>query len=457
MALTPDPFGNPTSTEFALKSGNGLLLLTLVYVAVLASVYLTYWALTPDEVWFFGDSFEVPLSEVFGRGAHLGYGQIYWIFLALIDDPLLVRIVAFLSFLTIPAVFWINSTAHSRPLALCAWVVMPLAWWSGKISGPEIFSVSIGLLGVWAICRQKVVLGGMLVGIAIGIKISALPIALFAFFPLLKSRSVKSTLFAIAFVIAGFAVANPFVLLDPAAISSLVKSTNQPENYADHIFRVFQASSVEWDFAQSGGLRQFSAPLPILLLLCYLVFKLQPAAEVGVLTLAAFVLATCMFMLNGRFLGWYWFHVLVLVPFWIGTCKRPPTTAVYAVLALAFVFNVPRITFEVQTKIAHLESLQSWEEKSACIIATLESDGAKRVLDYSEFVTERIQIRDGVVRRFLEIKWDHPDFRRFHATHVVLGSRLVAFAHFSQVNRVLQGATLLQVCDGIFVYRVKGP
>jgi len=250
------------------------------YFFVLEPVFL-HSSRVPDELWYLQLAQEkLPnqtVGELFGaimsETNRLGYGALYWnlyssmVFLDGKDALFGMRLMCLCM---MAFVGWLISVAGVRrqssfaELAAFLWFTLPVAWWSGKVTGPEVLSVVLAVAGAAILSgasnyRWDATAFGF-IGLSIGVKFNAAPIAIFAFI-LWRPHTVKAAAGALAALAAGFAAANPFVLWNPGGYLAAVASMSQPPKLTwAFVGEIFSNSNWEWDGVLSGGLLQWSLP-----------------------------------------------------------------------------------------------------------------------------------------------------------------------------------------------------
>jgi hypothetical protein len=336
---------------------------------------------TPDEAWFahdakmFADSWR-GLSNwqvLFGQQNHLGYGAAYWILYALSAKltiyPLVVmRIVAYAANLSIPYLLLRQSRDVSKqPAAICAmliWCSFTAAWWTGKVTGPELFSTALVFGGLHSLANAKrsylVLVTGMLIGMGVGLKSNAAPAALALFFvvPQLQ-RPWRSLSVVLAGATAGFVLANPFVLVDPTALLTNIRRHDKfGAGYTtNHLAEVLWNTSWEWEGVFRGG--YFNWGMSPLALPIYFAFlwksKLSWKWFAGGLgcTVAGFLL----YLTSRTYQGWYWLPLLTLFPLTVLQIRkmdRATWRLGMAVVLVNVVSNVPWIGLQYFGKFEQL-------------------------------------------------------------------------------------------------------
>lgn len=321
---------------------------TLTYVAGFAlcvTYALLQWPLifTPasvyDERWFLGIveehaktlALENFPTFVITQTNELGYGSLYWVVYTVLvkifsgfNTELIFsagRILSYLFIVAVPAAFWLYGLVQKSPYrafcALCLWLCMPVAWWYVKITAPEPFLILSSLVGLFLIVSTRSglrLLGWLLYGLMVGLKISTLPVVLFAYlYTTLRGKNFKTAyLFSLGL---GFVFANPFVLVHPLSYFSELNAVTDSQHTPtlEHLGTIISSQELAWEMFLIGGFTEWG--LPLLSLAAFLGMLLCTSPYVLRALFTTFLSAFGLFLLNDTFFGWYWFPLLPLFPF----------------------------------------------------------------------------------------------------------------------------------------------
>jgi len=446
------------------------------FVAVIIVAYyfvrepiLLHSSRVPDEIWYLQLARErVPsgtVSELFqafaGETNRLGYGALYWnlysamVFVSRKDAMFSMRILS-LSFtaLTGWSIYVAGIRRQNRFAALAAvlWLALPAAWWSGKITGPEMMSVFFATAGV-AVLSGHPGVGGRLtafvfIGLSIGVKLNAAPMAVFALL-LLPLRPVRAVAEAVSALALGFVAANPSVVWNPGGyFAELAKMTLPPKHTWAFVERVFSNSTWEWDGVLSGGLLQWSFPIFgwALLLAVWLYFRIEKRFMAA--ASAAFVVWTILFLQNGQFLGWYWFPCVPLIPLSLVYLRRQEEShwrrAVAVVLLGALA--APLSISQQQHALWRSRNVDAMPSVLSCVQQLAAGRGVGQVVDYTEIYEADFRTLEPkfyepgrVVAGSQSYTWLTKYPRRAFpgSTLVLVGDRLRSVKNLEQVERVL--------------------
>ena len=188
-------------------------ILIVIYSLIAIKINVIDYSLSPDEIKFLAWAenlpwFQSPSPEYFG--------QIFWFLLQVIWEitpsfvypeiaKLIFAVLLFLAFLS-TIFFSKNEKAQFYSLALA--LTSPLFYWNGKMIGPEILSLSLVFFGLAFHSVHKDKLSFFFIGIAVGAKLTVLPVLAYLFlnhlFNNLKFRDflIYGLLFCLGFIIA---------------------------------------------------------------------------------------------------------------------------------------------------------------------------------------------------------------------------------------------------------------
>lgn len=418
-----------------------------VWALFTAWVYLNASAVSFDERWFLKDTRPITPVGALAAGAHLGYGQLYWVLLTAMPSALAARLVWLGFYLATPLMVALSAERRMRIYVIGAWLAMPAAWWYGKIIGPEIPNLFLAALAMALLMRGRLVWAGFVIGAAIGIKVLAAPLVLIFLWPLIEAprRNFPVLMKAAGASLLGFIFINPGLLLNPAHILGQILFASGAKNTEwTQIFDILSNAHMQWDMVQTGGLAQFIMPAPFLLALfvnARMTGTPAPLMAAAGISLLAFL---AIFMIPDRFLGWYWLPALPIVLMLIGAAERAGRILIPLIVA-SLVFNLPVISISVHEKIDQIRITSNGAAISACLATALEDELVTDILDHSEF--------GGLDRP--DIPGDYIQYRGLwdgNWSHLFLGQRMIG----SEVGRQILGVPdmyMIRDCKGVMVFR----
>lgn len=368
----------PAASSDSLNSRSRLEWITLVIFSHYFIFQLfNYFSpkLVPDEVWFlkvagnFSKLYSLPFSY-FQIPSELLYGSFYWLLqMACFRAAELFGIPEYLSYLPIRTaaficillpilcIFLVKDTGqrpYSRWPALFIWLALPVAWWTGKISGPETFSYCVALTGIYFYdtgCRTQTWLptlfGGLLCGLAAGIKLSAVPLILGGAILTLKWRAKFRYHCIFLFgAIAGVFFGNPHLHSEGTMKLSLANLTRK------QVMVVLWNDEWLWDAVYNGGFFRWGLSAAALagFLIILLVNRQRLVAAAVISSYAAGIL---MCFTAPIFFGWYAFGPAYMLPF--AAQHLPATarnwTAILCIVVISLFENVTVIRDSISLKI----------------------------------------------------------------------------------------------------------
>lgn len=355
----------------------------LLYFVMMLFLYCNISAAVPDEQWFLDIINQQSLNNfkdyIFIQN-FLGYGSLYWTFLALIKNLFCLRIIAWFCIAIVPGtiifiqrkllnVSWINIV-----FANFLYLSMPCVWFTGKIIGPEIYSNTIGVLSttlfLYLIKKNTSIKNIILlfifcifIGISSGIKAYNISYGLFvlSFFILNSIKNkfsliymVKRTILFIAGFISGFILSNLIILKSLNTFITNFTQYSSPFNITQ-ISTVLFKKYIEWDLVNSSGLEYFIIPCVILFLLYLITFVFNKNKEITISSIIAtlFLLLLCS---RDRFLGWY----LMPLTFFIPLCVPTQKNYYFIILVIINMFIMkPFINFQIKTKLETIYNINN--------------------------------------------------------------------------------------------------
>jgi len=305
------------------KQGPALALFT-VYTAISLMVLLKADALANDERVFLDLVASRTFWQVFSEGAVVGYGQIYWITLKLVGSPFGARLVWTAMYLAIPLLILHAAKPQMRLPALLLWFAMPAAWlWNFKIVGPEIMSMFLAALFVWLLASQRPACAAFTLGLAIGVKVNAAPLAVLFLWGLSGRWSLSVLVRCGAAGLAGLVFANPIMIYDPARLLADIQgAAGLASPTLARLELILLRPRIEWDVVQSGGLAFFALG-PFLLSLLFALGAWMRVPSTLLISAGLAVIALLVLCLVGRnYLAWYWAPIVPLLPMILARAER---------------------------------------------------------------------------------------------------------------------------------------
>lgn len=412
-----------------------VLFCAIVFAAYISVQVRHYFlpAFAADEIAFFiwsafpdfavGDG---SITAFLSRPNLAGYGAMYWngyINLKSLfgsDAMWGMRAAALCAWLSLPmSSLWIGSRIRFGWgwMLVLLWCTLPMAWWTGKVTGPELFSVAAAVQGVLLLSKglrteeetprldlRWWIAGWFLIGAGIAIKLTTLPVALFAFLSLLPWRELRLQFawhllrrYVVAGVAAaaGFIVINPLLIVSPTRFFQQLGSLPKGEVWSWSVARLTLSNEMwNWDGVFCGGLAEWSLVLPAAVLLLIAIGLVRWWNLVCLIVSVAF--CWLLMIAAGSTLGWYWFGAIALVlPALLVsvpaerisgslTGKAAWVTFTAACLVNAW-YQWPRVADQTAMKIRQVSAIQALPELQTEVSRVLTEHGPyDRIVDFSE-------------------------------------------------------------------------
>lgn len=353
----------------------GSVWLCATYLAV--NVYIfTANAYVPDEKIFVGVMRDLKFDST------LGYGFAYWAVSSGIDKiggPILLRLCSLAAMLVLPVLAF-KAARVTSPIAgllvLLIWFSSPFAWWYGKLISPEPYCLALAAFLIYRALDlsdiPKARIAFVVAGLAVGIKLTMLPIALFVFLAALPRWRLivqGTTCF-----VAGFISANPFILFHPTLYIENILALSFPSGhlFIGNLLRIIvMPVTYEWDLVSHAGYAVELWTWPVLLGILALLGWFSPRKEFSILVACLFA-TIFISAANLRFLGWYAMPMAALLLIALSKCQFR-TRSHYAALGLlavsALVLNTAYNAESVAVKLDQIRAVR----ENAGVVSCLES------------------------------------------------------------------------------------
>lgn len=453
-------------------------LLIGLYVICQVPVYFSS-AMVPDEAFFLAvamdrvreiDAAQGWGSLLFTQGNDLGYGALYWlVYVGLVklaaqlgiagqEALTALRGLALAAMASIPLVILLQGLRKRSPFTLPAialWLSLPVAWWSGKVTGPEVFSLAAAVIGLHLATtgqepteQRRRLWGWLLMGLSIGIKVNALPVLLFAAIATFSLKRLASLWVVPVGAGLGFLLANPFVLKAPQRFVETLNAYKYPADVSwKHLAFILSNQRWEWDVVLAGGLFQWTFPIPLFLLFVLTLFVVKVPLRTLLAVGLAQGFALLMFLSNGRFYGWYWFPLLAVYPLLLIDGTRHTRTRqwlCYALVALSIGCNLPSIQLARTLKFEHEQNLREAPAVQAAVTAAIEGSPAPfdEVVNMSEInvYLDAPSQAPGPIKFLAAYEWER-HLRDATASHLLfaVGNRVSRIEPYRGIKRQLEG------------------
>ncbi len=356
----------------------------LIYFVIMLFLYCNISATVPDELWFLDIIKQQSLNNfkdyIFIQN-YLGYGALYWSFVAIFKKILYLRLISWMGITIVPILIifilrkLLNTSWLNIVFAIFLYLSIPCVWFTGKVIGPEIYSNTFGVIGstifLYFISKKNISIKNniylffscVLVGISSGIKAYNISFGLFVilFFILNSIKNkfsliymVKRVVLFIAGFISGFLLSNLIIF---KSINTFIANFTQYSSpfHITQISTVLFKKYIEWDLVNSSGLEYFIIPC-ITLFLLYLITLICNKNKVITISSIISTLFLLLLCSRDRFLGWY----LMPLTFFIPLCIPPQKNYFFIVLVVINVFMMkPFINFQIKTKLETIYNINN--------------------------------------------------------------------------------------------------
>lgn len=395
--------------------------LIFIYAILLLPIFFSN-AFVPDELAFLRlsqDQLSIPGQGLFSQQNLLGYGAIYWIIYGYMDylfgdfSIWVMRGIAYFIFLSIPAAITflgINLNNENKFWALLLYLSMPLAWWTGKLTGPEVFMLPFCVVSICMVMKMsnktstfEVFIIWLMLGVAVGIKLNAIPLCIFSLIVVCatlleaerKFNQKNLVIFSMIPIgaLTGIVISNPFVIFNPIVYATHINEmAGTPVLTIDQLNIILQNKSWTWDMIFSGGFFNtgFSKPSFMVLVLTFIFASPKKHSFALVLSL---ITAVMMLLANGtHYNGWYWFPTILIIPLYV-LCLRENyfvVSALMCALLLNVISQSSLISKSYQKKLEHAKNIGALDKVQACLDRqALDGEKFNLIVDHSEIPSDR--------------------------------------------------------------------
>lgn len=354
------------------------MVLIAAYALFIFYAYAHIEAVSADESWFWnvsqGISWHHSIKNMLLTESYLGYGAFYWQTLKVLHSFFAVRMVWALLIVSVPFCIALTGlkvfdfSCRQLFFSLFLYFSCPLAWFTGKIIGPEVFGQALGCWGAFLIFfgykKRKslfICIGAVLTGLATGVKLYNIVFIIFpALYVLISEIKQKKTkelalyaLLCIPCFLVGFIHGGGYIMI---ANPSLYKKSLPPTNgfRMDYLQQVLFREYIEWDLVNSGGMDNTI----ISVLGCIGLFLVSLSkGKNKILACSAFasivlLLLSCCF--SARFLGWYLLPAIFIIPLCLSA-----SLLTIPILLLNFVLVFSPLSYQVTSKFQWIENVKN--------------------------------------------------------------------------------------------------
>jgi hypothetical protein len=328
--------------SFSQQCKGALYLIFTLYCLYQVIIFLSWTSMSPDEISFIAGS---KVYLFFDRSPPpLNYGTFFWAILDLLKTPLALRIFFLTLFIATPCLLLLSMRNYpTRLLSFLFYISLPFAFWTGKLISPETLILFLISLSLWLHGCDKDYFAALLAGLAIGIKVTAVPYALFLCFLIVKKPFIKKFGICLLMICAGLWLANP-INLDLYLISLFKNSTGSESIWpfnVDRLSEILFAQKWSWDMILTNSFSQLICNPYSIALLALVFFLKNKLLGLGFIA----------FCLTSFTLVWYFFPIVPVLIYSIGFLT--PDFANYDKLGKANNSKIARstLTLEIATPV----------------------------------------------------------------------------------------------------------
>jgi hypothetical protein len=391
------------------------IILILIYATFSWFLYMND-ALIPDELLFL-EHIEQTVKKLGGLPINplsidnaFGYGALYWyvhsFFVYFTDSQIAARFFYWL--ILVVNIIFLFAVAYklnrSRSVfSVILLLLLPMAWWQGKITGPEPLSHFFFIAALFCAVyfnqpSRKAIYSGLLFGLASGIKITALPLFPFLCAMLLLTitkkswslPSVKAFIVRLTLgVLIGYILANPFAITSPLSLlSPYVVPVAGKTNELSTI--LFMGKGEFWEAVPQGSLFYFGAPMVAVIIIFFLGMINSPGRLLVIAWLSSVTILIFLSLKSQNFFGWYFYSAIMISPLLVALpLARYPVPGSWVLLLLAILItgiaNFGSIIDMINGKMHHQQQMLrkvDIQKYNTELIKTFSPDIA---VDFSEF------------------------------------------------------------------------
>lgn len=340
-------------------------------------------ALVPDEKWFLkiikNDVRLDSIKSLIYTPNYLGYGSIYWILMGILGNFRMMRLVSGIALISILACLILTLKLwkvekkvvfYSTAIYLSA----PLTWFTGKMIGPEILGYATGVWGGYFVLRscenctsgkRSAILGWILLGISIGIKLNYICLAAFSGIYILldsfyqkeiKPETIKTLLKRIAYAalgsLAGFVISSPIFILNTKQYFEELGGV-----YSDfslkYLDNVLNRTWIEWDLVNSGGMTNTIISIWAFFAIFILGLKFSKK-KISVYSACISSIFLILISCKSRFLGWYLLPIIFLSSLSVSNSRW-----MILIICINLCCMHTNIEYQIKSKIEQIQNVES--------------------------------------------------------------------------------------------------
>lgn len=339
----------------------------------------------------------------------LGYGSIFWQFLVLLihvfkADVITVKTIFTILYIAPPWLLFLTppgSQGNFNPLskfyAILLFMLMPAAWFTGKIIGPEIpgfFFISLGLLVLLRTDRWLLALSFL--SLAVGMKISNAPvIVLYGVYVLLEMikrnwsinrMAFKAVWSGLLFLLV-FSLGNIYLFVNWNGYISNIPSASQTTIDLSRIWSFLFTDLKTWDGVKTTGFFLFVLTWPAFILFFIQGFIGKENRNPYLAVFSGWAFQLLLLFFSPVYYGWYWFSLVFAFPLAIADERGQYSIRKHLVMLSLLVFtagNGFRIVESVSERMNVLELVRNKKSINMCVFSYFINKPFQYFIDFSE-------------------------------------------------------------------------
>lgn len=460
------------SQAFSQQCKGALYVTFLIYCLYQAVIFLSWTAISPDEISFIAGSKVYLFSD---RSAPpLNYGTFFWAILALLKTPLILRAFFLCLFIAVP--FLLLRTIHQAPIRLLAFLFylsLPYAFWTGKLISPEILILFLIALSLFFFSQGKTGFAFLIGGLAIGIKLTAAPYGLFLLFLALYKHRLNRAINHLLLACIGIWLANP-INLDLYFVNLLTSSSANTSHLLpinlERVQEILFLPSWSWDMILTNSFSQLICnPYCVVAIIVATIIKNRW------LGLALFISSACSFALvyfSKDTFAWYFFPLVPMLVFVIGalapnllrnTSDKPlnikilksaqllqtifPVAIVTLVIFFNLYSNIQYSIYQAAEKFSQIQSRRN--HPSACIAQAIKNYQPQLIVNKTDREIDfQIIPKDAIVRGAYGSSID----TKVRSMAIVNTRYLKNLYHLDTLVYQNQSIKKYQVCNDVIIF-----
>lgn len=413
----------------------------------------------------------------------LGYGPIYWSLYGLLvfvteQSWLIMRLIGWAAMVSVPVGVWVlGKTMKSSwtTWVIGLWCAFPMAWWIGKLSGPEPLSLAAMMWAVVFFYRERhrdLFWSGLLLGLAIAIKLSHLPLGVFLGGLLLidmvyKQRSPQLVGVWVLGGILGGLIATPSIVMDLSGYIGTIQKYGASAPFTwSRLGYVLFTQEITWDRIASFGILKTGIVVWSLPVWVWALYQGKVPRKTLFTLATTFVVLVLMVVTRKSFMGWYALSLIPIVLCLSLMVKKTAQTTrlMLIVLVIQAVFTIPHFLGNYREKYEANQVYADRYQIAGEMIAWLAPRQVDVVVDWSEFTFmmpyDKWFHTDGPKKLYTVYraeKWfASPVLRPQEGAVILVGDRLLRGQEFADVKTFLRVHFPNRHIDGMFLDRVSG-